>query len=207
MFAHDFKGPLTVISGFSELLIDTGDPEVRRNAETIIAQTRRLARLSEDALALAATQSAGFSLQRKREDLTEFVRGAVEPLDRDRRIAIAAPEEPALASFDRTRLRHVVDNVVGNALKYSKGPVTVTVEAGPDEVTVVVADGGIGIPAKDLETIFARFGRARNARLSGIAGSGVGLYIAKKIVEVHGGRLEVASTENEGSSFRIVLPA
>jgi len=207
MFAHDFKGPLTVISGFSELLIDTPDPEVRRSAETIIAQTRRLARLSEDALALAATQSAGFSLQRKREDLTEFVRGAVEPLDRDHRITISAPDEPALASFDRTRLRHVVDNVVGNALKYSKGPVAVTVEAGPDEVTVVVAAGGIGIPAKDLETIFARFGRARNARLSGSAGSGVGLYIAKKIVEVHGGRLEVASTENEGSSFRIVLPA
>jgi signal transduction histidine kinase len=74
------------------------------------------------------------------------------------------------------------------------------------EVTVAVSDGGIGIPAEDLERIFSRFGRAANARSRGVAGSGVGLYIAKKIVEVHGGRIEVSSKENEGSTFRIVLP-
>jgi signal transduction histidine kinase len=208
MLAHDFKGPLTVISGYSELLLDSEDPGVRGNAATIVEQTRRLAKLSDDALALAATQSAGFSLQRGVEDLAAFVRSAVEPLDRDGRIRVAAPEEPVLVSFDRHRLRHVIDNVAGNALKYATGPVEVRVQPGPgaDEVTVAVSDRGIGVPAEDLERIFSRFGRAANARSRGIGGSGVGLYIAKKIVDVHGGRIEVESVENEGSTFRIVLP-
>jgi signal transduction histidine kinase len=208
MFAHDFKGPLTVISGFSELLFDSEDPDVRRNAETIVEQTRRLAKLSDDALALAATQSAGFSLQRGVEDLTAFVCAAVDPLDRaGDRLSVAAPFDPVYVSFDRVRLRHVIDNVVGNALKYAAGRVDVRIVIEPGQVAIEVADRGIGIPAGDVERIFSRFGRAANARSRGIAGTGVGLYIAKKIVEVHGGRIEVASVENEGSTFRIVLPA
>jgi signal transduction histidine kinase len=85
--------------------------------------------------------------------------------------------------------------------------VTARVEPGATEVTVAVSDTGIGIPEGDLATVFARFGRGGNARSSGIAGSGVGLYIAKKIVDVHGGRLEVESTLDQGSTFRIVVPA
>jgi signal transduction histidine kinase len=207
MFAHDFKGPLTVISGFSELLFDVEDESVRRSAETIVEQTRRLARLSEDALALAATQSAGFSLQRVDEDLTAFVCAAAEPLDRERdRIAVEAPFEPVIAPFDHLRLRHVIDNVLGNALKYSAGRVHVRIESDGSEAAISVSDSGIGIPHDDLEKIFSRFGRAANARSRGIAGSGVGLYVSKKIVDVHGGRIEVVSTEDEGSTFRIVLP-
>lgn len=207
MFAHDFKGPLTVISGFSELLFDDDDPAVRRSAETIVEQTRRLARLSDDALALAATQSAGFSLRRAPEDVAAFVRTAVAQLDRDGRIAVSAPEAPLVVEFDRARLRHVIDNVIGNALKYSTERVEVSIGSEGDEACIDVADRGIGIPIDDREKIFSRYGRGANARSRGISGSGVGLYIAKKIVEVHGGRLEVTSTENEGSTFRIVLPA
>jgi signal transduction histidine kinase len=99
-----------------------------------------------------------------------------------------------------------VDNVLGNALKYSQGAVTVTVRREEDAATVEVADRGIGIPKNDLGKIFDRFGRGANARTRGITGSGVGLYIAKKIVEVHGGRLTVGSVENEGSTFTIALP-
>ncbi len=209
MFAHDFKGPLTVISGFSELLLDTEDPGTRRSAQTIIEQTRRLAKLSDDALALAATQSAGFSLRRATEDLSEFVRAVVAPLDRtSERIVVHVPDEPVMASFDRSRLRHVFDNVVGNALKYSSGTVDVRIShPDPAHVAIAVSDRGIGIPAADLERVFSRFGRATNARSRGFSGSGVGLYIAKKIIDVHGGQLEVVSEENQGSTFTIVLPA
>jgi signal transduction histidine kinase len=104
-------------------------------------------------------------------------------------------------------LRHVVDNVVGNALKYSLGPITIVVERAGAEVRVRVEDRGIGIPSAERAFIFARFGRGTNARSRGISGSGVGLYIAKKIVDVHGGRLDVESVENEGSAFTLVLPA
>ena len=208
MFAHDFKGPLTVISGFSELLFDSEDPGVKRTAQTIVEQTRRLAKLSEDALALAATQSTGFSLKRVTEDIAAFVTAVATPLDREGfRIVFEAPPDPVLVSFDRSRLRHVIDNVVGNALKYSSDRVFIGVERRRDRVVVSVADRGIGIPPAEVERIFSRFGRATNARSRGIAGSGVGLYIAKKIVDVHGGELEVRSVENEGSTFSIVLPA
>jgi len=207
MFAHDFKGPLTVIMGFSELLTDTSDPEVRRNATTIVEQTRRLAKLSDDALALAATQSGGFSLKRTPADIASFVRSTAEPLDpAGDRIVLSVPPDPIVVSFDRARLRHVLDNVIGNALKYSSEPVRLVVAPVDGEVRVDVVDRGIGVPATEFDKIFSRYGRGTNARSRGIAGSGVGLYIAKKIVEVHGGRLEVASVENEGSTFSIVLP-
>jgi len=205
MFAHDFKGPLTVISGFAELLLESADPETESNARTIMAQAVRLAKLAEDALALAATQSAGFSLRRERDDLVEFVRDAVGNLAEAERVEIDA-SAPVVAPFDRSRLRHVIDNLVGNALKYSKENVRVAVRREDESAVVVVTDRGIGIPRAELERVFERFGRASNTSQRGIAGTGVGLYIARKIVEVHGGRLDVASREDEGSTFTLALP-
>ncbi len=207
MFAHDFKGPLTVISGYAELMLEHGDAGVRSSAATMIEQTRRLAKLAEDALALAATQSAGFSLRRRRGDLVAFVREAARALAGGaERIAVEAPEEPLSVSFDRARLRHVVDNLIGNALKFSDGAVSIRVRRARSEALVEVSDRGIGIPAGDLEKIFTRFGRGSNARSQGISGTGVGLYIARKIMEVHGGRLEVTSREGEGTTFTLALP-
>jgi len=208
MFAHDFKGPLTVISGYAELLLEDGLEGERRSAvETILGQVGRLAKLSEDALALAATQSAGFSLSRARDDLADLVGEAVRDSDAGSgRIALEAPAGPLVVPFDRTRLRHALDNVLANALKYSSGPVEVRLAERDGEALIEVRDRGIGIPAAELERIFTRFGRASNARAKRFAGTGVGLYIARKIVEVHGGRLTVASLEGEGSTFTIGLP-
>ncbi len=207
MFAHDFKGPLTVISGFAELLLENENSDSRSSIEAIAGQARRLAKLSDDALALAATQSAGFSLRRNHEDLVGFVRDAVRALDPGgSRIRVDAPDEPVVVPFDRARLRHVIENVVGNALKYSQDEIVVCVRRAAGEAVVEVSDRGIGIPAGELERIFTRFGRASNARRQAISGSGVGLYIAKKIVEVHGGRLEVTSQESVGSTFMLGLP-
>jgi signal transduction histidine kinase len=205
MFAHDFKGPLTVISGFAELLLENADAEAQNSARTIMAQAVRLAKLAEDALALAATQGAGFSLRRERDDLAEFVREAVAHLGEGNRVEIDA-QLPVPVPFDRARLRHVIDNLVGNALKYSKETVHVAVRRAGREALVVVADRGIGIPEAEIERVFERFGRGSNTSRRGIAGTGVGLYIARKIVEVHGGRLEVVSREDEGSTFTLALP-
>ncbi|GAC1406043.1 MAG: hypothetical protein NVSMB64_11390 [Candidatus Velthaea sp.] len=207
MFTHDFKGPLTVIQGYTELLLEDDLGPHRASIDTIYAQSKRLAKLAEDALVLARTQAAGFSLQRAVCDLNEFVGESVHAHDpADLRISYEAPEDLTLVSIDRTRLKHVIDNVISNALKYSSSRVNVVVEVGPGEATVRVTDTGIGIPPADLERIFARFGRGTNARARGIAGTGVGLYVARKIVDVHGGRIHVCSKENEGSTFEIVLP-
>jgi signal transduction histidine kinase len=207
MFAHDFKGPLTVISGYCELLLEDANESIRGGLETIVEQTRRLVKLSADALALAATQSAGFSLRRKRHDLEKFARDAVAQLGAQaERVTVEAPGRPVLVSFDRARLRYALDNLLGNALKYSGEEVRLRVARGPGEATLEVSDRGIGIPERDRERVFARFGRASNIPKDGPTGSGVGLYIAKKIVEVHGGRLSLASREGEGTTFTLALP-
>ena len=206
MLAHDFKGPLTVILGYCELLLETGD-QYREEIETVYAQTNRLVRLSEDALVLAQTQAEGFSLARTIVDLGGFVADCVETTAANNpRLTVAVPPEPLPVELDPHRFRHVLDNLVSNALKYSSGPVSVRVHQDGDRGTIEVSDCGIGIPEGEQAALFTRFGRASNARSKGISGSGIGLYVARKIVDVHRGSIAVRSKENEGSTFIVSLP-
>ena len=210
MFAHDFKGPLTVISGFSELLLEIAeDEEIRANVKTISDQTKRLAKLADDALALAATQSAGFSLQRELDDLGAFVAECCRVLDPDgARLVFETQARPVKLLFDRARLRHVIDNVVGNALKYSSGKIVVRVGRAGREAFVEVTDRGIGIPALEIATVFTRYGAGFERALA--RGLGVGrrpLHREEDRRRPLGDAHEVASVENEGSTFRIGLPA
>jgi signal transduction histidine kinase len=205
MLAHDFKSPLTVILGYCELLQEASpeSDEVRR----IFEQTNRLVRLSDDALVLAQTQSEGFSLARAVIDFCPFVERCVHAVSRDSpRLSIELSREPLYVDCDVNRFRHVIDNVVQNALKYSEGAVHVAVFARDGNACIAVEDRGIGIPQEELSSLFTRFGRASNARRRGIAGSGLGLYISKKIVEAHRGTLVVRSIEQEGSTFTVMLP-
>jgi len=206
MLAHDFKGPLQVISGYCELLLeDPGDH--RDEIETVFAQTKRLVRLSEDALVLAQTQSEGFSLARTIVDLGAFVAECAEATaPNNPRVTVKVPPQPVPVELDPHRFRHVIDNLLSNALKYSTGPVEVRVQLVDQRATIEVSDKGIGIPKAELDALFTRFGRASNARDKGITGSGVGLYVARKIVEVHQGTIAVRSKENEGSTFVVSLP-
>lgn len=207
MLAHDFKGPLTVIAGYCELLLESSPPAVHEELETIYSQTKRLVRLSEDAVALAQTQAGGFSLDRSVLDLREVVAESVKAHNRcEDRIRFGAPERPVPVSLDPARFNHVLDNLLMNALKYSQGDVVVRLSSGDENATIAIADRGIGIPPEELSQVFTRFGRASNARHKGISGSGVGLYVSRKIVEVHGGSIGVTSAEGRGSTFTITLP-
>ena len=206
MLAHDFKGPLTVILGYCELLLES-DTESREEIETVCAQTKRLVRLSEDALVLAQTQAEGFSLARTVVDLGGFVAECVDASARNNaRLLVETPDEPVPVELDPNRFRHVIDNLISNALKYSADAVTVRVRRVEDRGVIEVSDRGIGIPEAELNALFTRFGRASNARSKGISGSGIGLYVARKIVDVHRGSIAVRSKENEGSTFTITLP-
>ncbi|MEO9169752.1 MAG: ATP-binding protein [Candidatus Baltobacteraceae bacterium] len=206
MLAHDFKGPLTVILGYCELLLEN-DTDSREEIETVCAQTKRLVRLSEDALVLAQTQAEGFSLARTIVDLGGFVAECVDAsAPNNPRVKVETPEETVAVDLDPNRFRHVIDNLISNALKYSAGEVTVSVQRLEDRGVIEVSDCGIGIPEGELGGLFTRFGRASNARSKGISGSGIGLYVARKIVDVHRGSISVRSKENEGSTFIITLP-
>lgn len=207
MLAHDFKGPLTVISGYCELLLENAPAELHEELETIYSQTKRLVRLSEDAVALAQTQAGGFPLDRSPMDLRDLVAQSAKAHNRgNERIRVIAPEEPIEVRLDSARFNHVLDNLLMNALKYSQDEVLVRLTRGESNATIAISDRGIGIPGAELGTVFSRFGRASNARRKGISGSGVGLYVSRKIVEVHGGSIAVQSTEGAGSTFTVTLP-
>ncbi|MBV8355976.1 MAG: hypothetical protein JO101_11685 [Candidatus Eremiobacteraeota bacterium] len=207
MFTHDFRGPLTVISGYAELMGETSSPDIGTAVDVIDAQAKRLLALCEDALELAHSQAVGYRLQRATHDLVALLRETVEGLGAGAaRVRLEVPDKPVQASVDPVRLRDAAQNLIGNALKYSEGEVEVRVEPGLGAARIVVADRGIGIPSGERDRIFARFGRGSNARRLGVAGTGIGLYTARQIVEGHGGHVEVDSVENQGSVFTLTLP-
>ena len=206
MLAHDFRGPLTVIEGYCELLMENAKTN-SEEIETIYGQARRLVRLAEDALALAHSQGESFALDQKPTDFSKYVaENLAEIAPNNPRVVFASGEEGAIVELDRSRFRHVLDNLISNALKYSGEEIVVSVAKRGSRAVLEVTDRGIGIPQGDLATVFSRFGRGSNARNQGIEGSGIGLYVVKKIAEAHRGSIQVRSKENAGSTFSVDLP-
>jgi signal transduction histidine kinase len=124
--------------------------------------------------------------------------------------SIVAETAPIALTGDRDRLKQVITNLLSNACRYSPAGSTVRVAARSsgdgDRVLVEVADEGAGIAAEDLERVFERFVRVHRAELPTVKGTGLGLYIAKQIVDAHGGTISVRSAPGEGSTFTVELP-
>ncbi len=119
------------------------------------------------------------------------------------------PGEPVVVIGDAMRLEQVLQNLLQNAVKYSPGASEIRVEVAQHggDVTVTVSDNGIGIPQDALPRLFERFYRAPNSEMHHIAGIGMGLYVVKEIVDLHGGSVTVESREGAGSTFTVRLPA
>jgi len=211
MLAHDFKGPLTTIAGFGQLLMDDeiDDPEERRHAlKTMVDASMRLANLAADTLALSRLEENEPAFQTVDFDVTAIVGDVVHAYSPQRTIRFVCEYAPAIVNGDPQRLTQVFDNLVSNAIKYSPNgqPVDILVRREDGDVVIDVRDRGIGIPNDEIGTLFGRFARASNARKLGITGSGFGLYLAKQFVEKSGGRLTVFSIEGRGSTFSVHLP-
>jgi len=211
VLAHDIKGPLTSIIGFAELL-EEGYLEGAAQtdaAHTIRMNAQRLATLANDVLALSRVEHGELEISDERVDVTELLRSVVEVHQAERQIAFEAPASPALVRGDEERLRQVFDNVLRNAIKYSPGgePVEVRLDKTGDDFKITVRDRGIGIPPEDVPRLFQRFARGSNARRAKIAGTGIGLFIVRMLIERHGGTIGVESTLGEGSVFTITLPS
>ncbi len=210
VLAHDFKGPLTTIIGFTELLeqhaLEGGDAESA--LRTIRQSATRLASLANDTLALSHVEQGELNLAADPVNISDIVKETVEALEADREIACNVSAGDPVVRGDPARLRQVFENVIGNAIKYSPGgqPLEIRVTETDHTVRVAVSDQGIGIPADEMRFLFERFTRASNAKRSKIKGTGLGLYLAKTLVERHGGNIQVQSELNQGSTFTIVLP-
>jgi signal transduction histidine kinase len=172
-------------------------------------QTRRLARLVDELLAVSRIVSGRLHLEPEELDLGEVVRDVAAGMQQNLSRAgcplfVAAPELVS-GRWDRLRLEQLVTNLLSNAAKFGAGkPIEIAVGRTTSNATLIVRDHGIGIPADRVRAIFERFERAVSARAYG--GLGLGLYIARSIVEAHGGTICADTAPGGGARFTVALP-
>ncbi len=215
--AHELKTPLTSMLGFAELLERRAlrDQSLKEREQQvlriIVRQTQQINKLVSAMLDLSRIETGQFDIERCLVDLGTLARRVVDDLQPtlDRHtIAFSGPPEPLMILGDELRLEQVLQNLTHNAIKYSPvgGPITMRVEQRGDRACVAISDHGIGIPQAAQARLFERFYRARNVQDWHISGMGVGLYIVRTIVDLHGGEVTVASQEGQGSTFTVSLP-
>jgi PAS domain S-box-containing protein len=216
--SHELRTPLTSIYGFAETLLRHDIPFEEDDRRTflgyIASESERLTEIVDQLLNVARLDAGDLHVELDRIDVGSVVSevvGTAEESDGDNghRFEIDLPDEPLAAQADPEKVRQVFSILVENALRYSPAGGTVTVGArrNADRVEVRVVDQGTGIPAAEREWIFRKFYRAESAARDGAAGTGLGLFIAKELVNAMGGRIWVDSTEGQGSSFAFELPA
>lgn len=211
--SHELKTPVAALSVLAEALSDEDDvATMRRLAGKMVAEAGRVARTIDDLLELSRIEMGGEAV-RDAVGVAAVLHEAVErarPVAEARAIRVQLHEPPDGLTVlgDRRQLVSAVGNLVENAAKYSDegGVVTVSAAASGDHVELVVADTGIGIPARDLDRVFERFYRVDRARSRATGGTGLGLAIVRHVATNHGGEVTVQSVEGEGSTFTLRVP-
>ena len=213
--AHDLRAPISVISGFADLLgriyATRPTPEQERRAVgNIQTSVRRLNRMVEDLLDASRIEARRLRLERRPVDMVGLVRDVLDRLSpqlKPHPVRLDVGGLKARAVVDPTRIDQVLTNLLTNAAKYSPpdAEIEVEVRGEGDAVVVSVADHGPGIPAEEIPRLFTRYYRPREGERP--EGLGLGLYIARGLVEAHGGRIWVESEVGKGSVFSFSLPA
>ncbi|EAF2219502.1 PAS domain-containing protein [Listeria monocytogenes] len=215
--SHELKTPVTALKGFAETLLDGAmyDEVLLKKFLTIIKEeSDRLHRLIMDILALSRIEQNPVAENVELVDVDEVIEQSVRTIFEmatEKNIRVTIPEKTSasvMIETDRDKLQQIVINLLSNAINYTPvdGKVEVKLIEQEAEVIIEVTDNGIGIPAKDIDRVFERFYRVDKARSRHSGGTGLGLSIVKHLVENCGGRIEVESQEEVGSTFRVTLP-
>lgn len=215
MASHELRSPLTAVKGYMELLTGSKtlnlDAETGRYVENINTSIQRLNNLVEDILDVSRLEGNRLPIEITDFDPMPSISKSVEEM---RAAAIQKglalnfnPGEAAMIRADESRVKQVVVNLIGNAVKYTeKGSVDISTAAKGTEFVVTIADTGIGMSADDQKNLFQKFYRIKNDKTRMIQGTGLGLWITKEVVEKMGGKISVESIENVGSHFIVRLP-
>lgn len=209
--SHELRTPLTFIRGYSELLANrpADGAFVRDAVAEIHGASVRMARLVDDLLDLSRMEAGRLALRPCRLELAELLRCAVAAArvqDPERAFELRTDPLPSLVG-DPDRLRQVVDNLLGNALRYApEGPILVRAESRGDRVRVEVTDQGPGISPEDQVRVFEPFYRGARSEIQPLRGGGLGLTIVRELIEAHGGEVGLHSTPGQGSTFWFTLP-
>jgi heavy metal sensor kinase len=212
--SHELRTPLAVIQAESTLALDKGrsEQEYQKSLETVAQESAFMSTILEKLLFLARVDAGKepYALQELNlKDLLLELSQDVEVLARDKNLNFnLGPIENLFVIGDKTKLKQLFLNILGNAVNYTPegGSVTLSAQRQNEMAEVAVIDTGVGIPPENIPFIFERFYRVDRARSRSEGGSGLGLSIAEKIAEAHGGKIDVESELGKGSTFRISLP-
>ena len=209
---HELRTPLTVMRGYLEELADgriDGTPELYLR---LIRETRRLERLIHDLQELSKAEAGYLSINSQPLNLYPLLdslvnRFADQLLEEGPNLILDCPKDIPSVLADRDRTEQILVNLIGNAIRYTEsGSITVRANKSNRYVWISVIDTGVGIAKEDLPYIFERFWRADPSRASHSGGTGIGLAIARRLVELQGGKIEAESELGKGSTFRFCLP-
>ncbi|NTU84183.1 MAG: DUF4118 domain-containing protein [Chloroflexales bacterium] len=215
--AHELRTPLTAVLGNVQLLarrltqVNEVDDRVQRKLQLIDGQLHRLTDMIATLLDISQLESGQLSLTLTPVDLCALARRVVEQAEgtlAQHTLTCNIPDLAVLVMGDALRLEQVLNNLLQNAVKYSPdgGRITVQVGRQHNRAFLAMADQGVGIPAEALPHLFERYYRAPDTSRHAISGMGIGLYVVREIVTLHGGTTEVTSAEGSGSTFTIWLP-
>ncbi|HZG53975.1 MAG TPA: ATP-binding protein [Pyrinomonadaceae bacterium] len=217
---HDLRSPLTVISGvisfFTSGRLGELSPEQKNMVQMVERNTQNLIELVNDLLDAAKLESGSLQLELSDVDLSVLIHEVCEPfmqLAREKSLTLTLENAPAglpPVRADRAKLRRIIVNLLSNALKFTPKGGRVSVRVEPAEadgdLRIAVADTGVGIARDDLPLLFDKYEQARHRAARSEKGTGLGLYITRQLVELHGGTIHVESEVGRGSTFSFTLP-
>ncbi|OUL37234.1 two-component sensor histidine kinase [Nostoc sp. T09] len=209
---HELRTPLTVVRGYLEQLADgeiEPSPDVYRR---LAKETKRLERLVNDLQELSKAEAGYLAINIQRVNLRPLLESLVEKftdqlLEDGPVLRLECPSSLPFVLADLDRTEQVLVNLLGNAVRYTtKGSITIRVWADSFQLWIVVVDTGIGIAPEELPHVFERFWRADSSRDRHSGGTGIGLTISKRLVELQSGQIQVESQKGSGSKFQFSLP-
>lgn len=216
MASHQLRTPLTTIKGYVSMVEegDTGaiNEQQKKFLASAMTGATRMAKMITELLNVSRMSTGKFKIDPKPVDLAKIVQDEVSQLQlhaasRNLKLEFKKPARPITCELDEDKTRQVIMNFIDNGIFYTKqGSVTVTLEQDPNKVTFKVIDTGIGVPEAVKDKMFTKFFRADNAKVARPDGTGLGLYLAKRVIEDQGGQIICESQEGKGSTFGFELP-
>jgi signal transduction histidine kinase len=209
---HELRTPLTVVRGYLEELADHRIEPSEELFQKMVQETQRLERLTSDLQELSKAEAGYLSINRQPIQLYPLLESLVEKfrdqlLEDGPILQLESPRDLPLVFADLDRTEQILVNLLGNAIRYTEnGSITLKAWREKKWLWLAIFDTGIGIDQEDISLIFERFWRADKSRSRYSGGTGIGLAIARRLVELQGGKIEVESELGKGSQFRFCLP-
>ncbi len=211
--AHELRTPISNLKGYLEAISDGVVTPDETTIRSLNEEATSLTHLVTDLQELSLSDAGKLKMTIQPEDISHLVKDvvtAIQPKASDKGLAVSSslPENLPLVDIDAQRIRQVLNNLLNNAIAHTGkgGMIDITSKENSDKLYISVADTGEGIPPEDLPMIFERFYRVDKSRTRATGGSGLGLTIAKRIVEAHGGTIEATSQLGKGSTFTFSIP-